>query len=35
VAFGPAAWMFAVLVVLVVATDGLMCRYSIWASLDQ
>ena len=35
VVFGPAAWMFAVLVVLVVATDSLMCRYSIWASLDQ
>jgi len=35
VVFGPAAWMFAVLVVLVVATDNLMCRYSIWASLDE
>jgi paraquat-inducible protein A len=35
VIFGPAAWMFAVLVVLVVATDSLMCRYSIWASLDE
>ncbi|WP_297768212.1 paraquat-inducible protein A [uncultured Roseovarius sp.] len=35
VVFGPAAWMFAVLVVLVVATDSLMCRYSIWTSLDE
>lgn len=33
VLFGPAAWIFAVLVVLVVATDSLMCRYSIWKSL--
>ncbi|MEQ9260520.1 MAG: paraquat-inducible protein A [Roseovarius sp.] len=34
VVFGPAAWLFAVLVVLVVATDSLMCRYSIWKSLE-
>ncbi|RKF15459.1 paraquat-inducible protein A [Roseovarius spongiae] len=35
VVYGPAAWMFAVLVVLVVATDRLMCRYSIWKSLES
>lgn len=35
VVFGPAAWMFAVLVVLVVAADTLMCRYSIWKSLEE
>lgn len=35
VVYGPAAWLFAVLVVLVVATDGLMCRYSIWKSLER
>lgn len=35
VVFGPAAWLFAILVVLVVAVDGLMCRYSIWKSLEQ
>lgn len=34
VVYGPAAWIFAVLVVLVVATDRLMCRYSIWKSLE-
>ncbi len=35
VQFGPAAWLFAILVVIVVVTDSLMCRYSIWKSLDQ
>lgn len=35
VVYGPAAWIFAVLVVLVVATDRLMCRYSIWKSLEN
>ncbi len=35
VVFGPAAWIFAILVVLVVATDRLMCRYSIWKSLES
>lgn len=34
VVYGPAAWIFAILVVLVVATDRLMCRYSIWKSLE-
>lgn len=35
VAFGPAAWMFAAMVLLVVFAENLMCRYSIWRSLDQ
>ena len=35
VVFGPAAWIFAILVVLVVASDRLMCRYSIWRSLES
>ncbi|MFX0543558.1 paraquat-inducible protein A [Roseovarius sp. S4756] len=34
VSLGPAAWMFAILMIVVVATDVLMCRYSIWKSLD-
>lgn len=35
VLFGPAAWLFAALVVVVVASDRLMCRYSIWTSLKD
>lgn len=35
VSFGPAFWMFAVLVVLVVVQDNLICRWSIWDSLDR
>ncbi|MDO5757736.1 MAG: paraquat-inducible protein A [Rhodobacterales bacterium] len=34
VSLGPAAWMFAVLMVIFVLTDSLMCRYSIWKSLE-
>lgn len=34
VSLGPAAWMFAVLMIIVVLTDSLMCRYSIWKSLE-
>ena len=34
VSLGPAAWMFAVLMIIVVMTDSLMCRYSIWKSLQ-
>ncbi len=34
VSFGPAFWMFAVLVVLVVVQDRFMCRWSIWNSLS-
>lgn len=32
--FGPAFWMFSVLVVMIVVQDTLMCRYSIWKSLE-
>lgn len=32
--FGPAFWMFAVLVVMIVVQDTLMCRYSVWKSLE-
>ncbi|MEX0369861.1 MAG: paraquat-inducible protein A [Tateyamaria sp.] len=35
VTFGPAFWMFAALVVLVVAQDGILCRWSVWKSLDK
>jgi len=34
VSFGPAFWMFAILVVLVVAQDNFMCRWTVWKSLD-
>ncbi|MCQ0091586.1 paraquat-inducible protein A [Roseovarius sp. M141] len=34
VSLGPAAWMFAVLMIIFVMTDSLMCRYSIWKSLE-
>lgn len=33
--FGPAFWLFAVLVVLVVAQDTFMCRWSVWKSLER
>lgn len=35
VSFGPAFWMFAVLVVLVVVQDNFQCRWSIWNSLEK
>ena len=31
---GPAFWMFAALVVIVMLQDGYMCRWTIWKSLD-
>jgi paraquat-inducible protein A len=34
VSFGPAFWMFAILVVLVVGQDRLMCRWTVWKSLE-
>lgn len=34
IGFGPAFWMFATLVVIIVVQDNFMCRWSIWASLD-
>ena len=33
--FGPAFWMFCVLTVVIVVQDNYMCRWSVWASLDQ
>jgi len=35
VTFGPAFWMFGVRVVLVIAQDGFMCRWSVWNSLEH
>jgi len=35
VAFGPAFWMFGVIVVLVVAQDNFLCRWSVWNSLEK
>ena len=33
--FGPAFWMFAALVVVSVVQDGLVCRWSVWRSLER
>lgn len=33
--FGPAFWMFAVLVVIVVINDSYMCTWSVWKSLEE
>ncbi len=33
--FGPAFWMFGVLVLLVIAQDGFMCKWSVWNSLEH
>lgn len=35
VGFGPAFWMFCVLVVLIVSQDSFMCRWSVWNSLEN
>ena len=35
VSFGPAFWLFGILVVLVVATDSFLCKWSVWDSLEQ
>ena len=32
---GPAFWMFAVLVVLIVIQDTFMCRWSVWKALER
>jgi paraquat-inducible protein A len=32
--FGPAFWMFCVLVVVIVVQDSFMCRWSVWKALD-
>lgn len=34
VQFGPAFWMFGILVVLLIAQDSFMCKWSVWRSLD-
>ncbi|MGH1423967.1 MAG: paraquat-inducible protein A [Pseudooceanicola sp.] len=33
--FGPAFWMFAGLVILIIVQDTFMCRYSVWKSLER
>lgn len=33
--FGPAFWMFGTLVVLVIAQDSFMCRWSVWNALEH
>ena len=35
VQFGPAFWMFGILVVLVVVQDRFYCRWSVWNALDR
>jgi paraquat-inducible protein A len=35
VEFGPAFWMFSALALLVVIQDSVLCRWSVWASLDR
>lgn len=35
VAFGPAFWLFAVLVVLVVLQETVICRWSVWNALSK
>ncbi|MEW9918024.1 paraquat-inducible protein A [Marimonas sp. MJW-29] len=35
VGFGPAFWMFGSLVVLVIAQDSFMCKWSVWHRLEH
>ena len=35
VEFGPAFWMFGVLVVLVILQDRFLCKWSVWQSLEH
>ncbi|NAZ35442.1 paraquat-inducible protein A [Rubellimicrobium sp. CFH 75288] len=35
VSLGPAFWMFAALVVVTIAQDRLVCRWSVWKSLER
>lgn len=35
VSFGPAFWMFGILVVLVIAQDSFMCKWSVWHRLEH
>ncbi|MBJ3761163.1 paraquat-inducible protein A [Maribius pontilimi] len=34
VEYGPAFWMFAALVIVIVLQEGLMCRWTIWKALE-
>lgn len=34
ISFGPAFWAFVALVIITVLKDQLICRYSIWETLD-
>ncbi|ASM71732.1 MULTISPECIES: paraquat-inducible protein A [Roseobacteraceae] len=34
IGFGPAFWMFAVLVILVLINDNYLCTWSVWKSLE-
>ena len=35
VGFGPAFWMFGILVVLVYAQDSFMCKWTVWNALER
>ncbi len=35
ISFGPAFWMFAALVVVIVVQETFMCSWSVWKSLDR
>ncbi|MEM7598733.1 MAG: paraquat-inducible protein A, partial [Pseudomonadota bacterium] len=35
VELGPAFWMFAALVILVIVKDTFTCRWSVWRALEQ
>lgn len=35
VSFGPAFWLFSILVVLVVVQDSFLCRWSVWNALSN
>lgn len=35
VSFGPAFWMFGILVVLVMVQDSFLCKWSVWNSLEH
>ncbi|TPW28979.1 paraquat-inducible protein A [Pararhizobium mangrovi] len=35
IGFGPAFWMFAVLVIIVLINDNYLCTWSVWRSLER
>ncbi|KAA9007807.1 paraquat-inducible protein A [Histidinibacterium aquaticum] len=35
IGFGPAFWMFALLVVIVILNDSYLCSWSVWKSLEK